>query len=67
MTLSVVVCLAPDEVYYTMVTFSDIDPPGMFMTVQLLQVLTSVCDPLLIALGNQELRDLVRSKLTCSR
>lgn len=46
MTLSVVVCLTPNEVYWTVVMMADIVvPESIFETVVVLQRITTICDP----------------------
>ncbi|GAU91399.1 hypothetical protein RvY_03657-1 [Ramazzottius varieornatus] len=60
MTLSVLVCLAPNEAYFTLLLVVDTDPPGLFEIVKVLQSLTIIFDPILIVLANPELRKLVR-------
>ena len=59
-TLSVLVCLAPNEAYFTFLLVTDTDPPGLFEIVKVLQSLTIIFDPLLIILAKPELRKLVK-------
>ena len=57
-TLSVLICHAPNEVYFTMLMVVDYDPPGLFTAVRVLQSLTTIFDPLLIVLAGPELENL---------
>ena len=59
MFVSVVVCLLPNEVYYTWVMATNDDSYGIYLVVDTLQRLTLVVDPILIVLGNTELRKLL--------
>lgn len=63
MTLSVIVCLIPNEVYYTWQMMTDNDLMEVYLVVDAMQRLTTVFDPVLIVLGNTELRKMVGSRL----
>ncbi|GAV01887.1 hypothetical protein RvY_12526 [Ramazzottius varieornatus] len=67
MTLSVVVCLIPNEVYYTWQMMTDSDLMEVYLVVDAMQRLTTVFDPVLIVLGNTELRKMVSSRLPFCR
>ncbi|GAV03689.1 hypothetical protein RvY_14079 [Ramazzottius varieornatus] len=58
MTLSVIVCLIPNEIYYTILIFTDTDFSGFFAIADILEWLTIVTDPMLGVLGNTELRNM---------
>ncbi|GAV03735.1 hypothetical protein RvY_14120 [Ramazzottius varieornatus] len=59
MTASVIICLMPKEAYYTTLLFTDNAPPGFNVIADVLERLTTVCDPMLVVLGNSELRKIV--------
>ena len=56
MTASVILFLLPKEAYYTWILFSSYDPPGFKVIADVLQRLTTVFIPILVVLGNTELR-----------
>ncbi|GAV03879.1 hypothetical protein RvY_14248 [Ramazzottius varieornatus] len=58
-TCSFILCLMPKEAYYTWLMATDIDPPGVADIVDVLHRLTTVFDPLLVVLGNTELRMII--------
>ncbi|GAV01889.1 hypothetical protein RvY_12528 [Ramazzottius varieornatus] len=65
MTLNVLICLLPNEAYWTMMMVVETDPPGVFTIAETLQRLTTVFDPILIVLGNSELRQIVANRIHC--
>ena len=66
MTTSVVICLMPNEIYYTILIFAEVDLPRFFAVADILKRLTIVFDPMLVVLGNTELRKMVVTWLFCT-
>ncbi|GAU99931.1 hypothetical protein RvY_10864 [Ramazzottius varieornatus] len=65
-TLSAMTCLAPSEVYFTLLLVFDTELSAeYYATVKLMQSLTVIFDPILIVLANPELRTLFRRYITC--
>ena len=62
-TVTVIVGLAPSEVYFFLLAFSNIEPVAVHSTLRVLQSLTSIFDPVLIVLANPELRKLVKVRV----
>ena len=56
MFVSVIVCLLPNEVYFTWVMVTGKESYDVYLVVDALQRLTTVVDPMVIVLGNTELR-----------
>ena len=64
-TLSAVTCLAPSEVYFTLLLVFNIELSAQYYAiVKVMQSLTVVSDPVLIVLANPELRTLFKNWLT---
>ena len=62
MTLSVAVCLVPKESLFTYLIWSSAEPPGLMAVFDVLQRLITVFDPILIAVGNTEIRTMLRKR-----
>ena len=69
MTLSVVVCLMPKESLdtYLITVRSAVEPPGLMAVFDALQHLTTVFDPVLIAVGNTEIRTMLLEQFRFGR
>ena len=63
-TFTVIVCLAPKEVYFFLKTVSEIKlSVSFYLVVRILQSPTPILDPILIVLANPELRKMIKDRV----